>query len=287
MLESCRAALEQSIPLRTLVVVDNSESPIGDRVVERVSAPASEVHALHVGANLGPAGGFNAGLEWLRRTTADQEWVLCLDDDDPLPRPDVVARLLEAVDSDSADPATLGGVGLMGARFYPPLLLTRPADVSRGGLVPADSLHGWAAPMYRARALEQVGGFRAELFWGLEELDLGIRLARRGWSVYVAADAYLSLPTPRKAVERPGRPRVRLADPSPRHYYRLRNTVEIGRRHFGLPSVAAAVAVRGFLKPVVNLPLRPAVAARTLKQNARAVSDGWRGRLGQSSELED
>jgi glycosyltransferase involved in cell wall biosynthesis len=285
LVEVCRSALDQSLPLRTLIVVDNNESPLAAGLLAELdrSATDTEIRVVHPGSNLGPAGGFTSGLRYLRDQVGALDWVLLLDDDDPLPAPDIVERLLEAVGFAAAD--RVGGIALSGATFSPWILLTRPIDPSAGGLIRVDSLHGWAAPLYRAAALEEVGCFRSELFWGLEELDLGIRLARSGWRLNVAADVFMALPTPQKALERPGRPRVRLPDPSPRDYYKLRNTVDIGLRYFGLRNVVLAMIVRALLKPIANLPVRPVIATRTLRQNLRAISDGFRSRLGYTLSL--
>jgi glycosyltransferase involved in cell wall biosynthesis len=285
LVEVCRSALDQSARLRTLVIVDNNEASLAAELVEELdrSATDTEIRVLHPGSNLGPAGGITAGFRYLRDRVGALDWVLLLDDDDPLPAPDIVERLLDAVGSAGAD--RVGGIALLGARFAPPLLLTRPIDPRPGGLIPVDSLHGWAAPLYRAAALEEVDCFRPELFWGLDDVDAGLRLVRADWRLYVAADVFLSLPALRKAVERPGRPRVRLADPSPRSYYKLRNTVDIGLRYFGLRYVLLAMIVRAVGKPIANLPVRPVIATRALRQNIRAIADGFRGRMGHGMRL--
>jgi rhamnosyltransferase len=284
--ETCRSALGQTIPPRTLVVVDNNRSPVAPAVVNELGPSDTEVRVLHPGVNLGPAGGFTAGFEHLRENLGGLDWVLLLDDDDPLPAPDIVERLLKALDSPGPT-ERVGGIGLMGAVFRTRILLLASIELRPGGLIPVDSLHGWAAPLYRAAALEEVGCFRSELFWGLEELDLGIRLTRSGWRLYVAADVFRALPTPRKVVERPGLPRARLADPSPRDYYRIRNTVDIGLRYFGLANVLFAMTVRGLLKPTANLPFHPLAALRALRQNIRAIVDGFRGHLGERVSLRE
>jgi GT2 family glycosyltransferase len=283
--ESLRAALEQTMPPRMLVVVDNSVPPIAQPVVDEIGGSATELVVLHPGANLGPAGGFAAGFRCLRDRLGDLDWVLFLDDDDPLPEPSVIERLLAALAT--AESGSVGGVALMGAVFRPALLLPAPVDLRNGGLVEVDWLHGWAAPMYRAEALAEVGGVRSELFFGLDELDLGIRLRRAGWQLYMAAGVYRSLPTPRKVIERPGRPRFHVEQPSGRDYYRVRNTVDIGLRYFRLRNVLLAITVRALLKPIANLPLHPRVAIRSLRQNIRAIIDGFRGRLGETFSLRD
>jgi hypothetical protein len=110
---------------------------------------------------------------------------------------------------------------------------------------------------------------------------------RADWRLYVAADIFQALPTPQKALERPGRPRVRLRDPSPRDYYRFRNIIDIGLRYFGLRYVLLAMIVRAVGKPIANLPVRPVIATRALRQNTRAIADGFRGRMGHRVSLRE
>jgi glycosyltransferase involved in cell wall biosynthesis len=280
---TCRSALEQTVAPRTLVVVDNNATASAREALRGLQGQATDLHVLHSGENLGPAGGFAAGFEHLRRMKRELGWVLLLDDDDPLPRDDVAERLLEAL---PADVARVAGIALMGGRFSPRLLLPTPIDPDAGSLIAVDALFGWAAPLYRADAVEQVGGFRRELFWGFEELDLGLRLRRAGWTLQVAAEVFRRLPTPEKARERPGRPRVRVAEPSARQYYGLRNLLDIGRRYFGPGNVLLAAAVRGIAKPLVSIPFHPRRALRSLRLNVRAISDALRGRLGRTLDLD-
>jgi hypothetical protein len=173
----------------------------------------------------------------------------------------------------------------MGGRFSPRLLLPTPIDPASGSVIPVDSLFGWAAPIYRADAVHEVGGFRRELFWGFEELDLGLRLRRAGWTLQAAAEVFRQLPTPAKARERSGRPRLGVAEPTARQYYGLRNTLDIGRRYFAPSNVVAAAAVRGIAKPLASIPIRPRRALRCLRLNLRAISDALRGRLGRTLDL--
>jgi glycosyltransferase involved in cell wall biosynthesis len=283
--EVCRSALDQSIPLRTLVIVDNNESPTAADLVGELGPSTTDVQILHPGSNLGPAGGIAAGVRHLRERVGDLDWVLLLDDDDPVPGGDVVERLLDALPSAERD--RVAGIALSGATFSPRLLLPKSIDLGAGGLIPVDYLFGGGTPLYRAAALEDVGCFRPELFWGFDDLDVGLRLVRSGWRLYVAADVFLGLPAaPQKPLERSGGPRVGVVEPSPRAYYSLRNTIDIGLRYFGLRHVLLAVVVRALLKPIANLPVHPALAARTLKVNTRAVLDAFRGRLGRTLELD-
>jgi glycosyltransferase involved in cell wall biosynthesis len=280
---TCRSALDQGLPPRTLVVVDNNPTPSASTVLRGLDHPATEIRFLHTGENLGPAGGYAAGFRFLRRRERDLGWVLLLDDDDPLPGDDIAGQLLGALPEDAL---RVAGIALMGGRFSRRLLLPRPIDPASSAMIEVDALFGWAAPLYRASALEQVGGFRPELFWGFEELDLGLRLRRAGWTLQVAADVFRRLPTPAKALQRPGRPRLAVAEPTPRQYYGLRNTLDIGRRYFSATDVFLAAAVRGIAKPLASFPLHPRRAIRSLRLNWRAIADARRGRLGRTLDLD-
>src|SRR5215211_4500125 len=158
LVECLQSALAQTVSPRSLVVVDNGSPPLARSAIADAQPSSTDLRVLHPGANLGPAGGYSAGFAHLRERVGNLDWVLLLDDDDPLPAPDIVERL---VDAGRAAEGPVGGVGLMGAIFRPRLLLPAPIDVGAGGLVAVDSLHGWAAPLYRAAAVEQVGGFRS------------------------------------------------------------------------------------------------------------------------------
>jgi hypothetical protein len=51
-------------------------------------------------------------------------------------------------------------------------------------------------------------------------------------------------------------------------------------REYGAPGAAARVAALSVLKPAANLPLTPSLAFRHLRLAARAIVDGYTGRLG-------
>jgi GT2 family glycosyltransferase len=51
-------------------------------------------------------------------------------------------------------------------------LTRRPTQTA----VLVDHLHGGFFPIYKSKALNHMGGFRSEMFFGFEELELGLRL---------------------------------------------------------------------------------------------------------------
>lgn len=285
--ESIEAVLGQSAAIRSVVVIDNNPTEIAQEQLKTIRSDQSEIIIAHHPANIGPAGGWSEGYRMLKQKWPELEWVLLLDDDDPLPRNDVVELLLaETVRLDSSD---LGGIGLMGATFSPSLLLGRPIPLDSEPIMEVDYLFGWSSILYRAAALDDAGCCRPELFYRYVDLDQGLRLRKAGWKLYAAPgvlDRITEGQLHPKLVARPGTPRMQLEEPSAFSYYRMRNLVNIGLHYCRWRDVAGAVLIRAIAKPLSNLPAHPVLATRVLALNLRAVADAVRGRLGRNRELE-
>jgi len=279
---SLMAVVSQTRAFDRFVVVDNSPSTDNERAVRDLVPEAEYVAAPE---NLGPAGGIAVGMRHVLAHAGDDDWVMTLDDDDPLPEPGAVAMLADfAADSRASDPAT-GGVGLQGTRFDRRVgRIVRVPDDDIHGAVPVDCIAGNLCPLYAVRALRSVGTPRAELFFGLEELEFGLRLRRAGYSLYGHGPSWY------EGRVRGGRLGIRIAptrsltEPTWRRYYSLRNLVWI-LRAIGRPRSALRVTViAGVAKPVANLPVHPRAAYRHLRLNLAACRDGWMNRMGRTVE---
>ena len=89
LLRQCVAQLENQTCACDILVVDNASTDGTAQWLE--SQP--DLHCRNTGANLGGAGGFNLGMRWAVETGYDYVWVM---DDDTLPQPDALEKLLEA-----------------------------------------------------------------------------------------------------------------------------------------------------------------------------------------------
>ncbi|MGI8623849.1 MAG: glycosyltransferase, partial [Solirubrobacteraceae bacterium] len=90
-LRECLTALRaQTRPPETVLVVDNASR---DDTPDMVRTEFPEVTLLALTINGGGAGGFATGLERALAGGADLAWLL---DDDTIPRPDALGRLLAA-----------------------------------------------------------------------------------------------------------------------------------------------------------------------------------------------
>jgi GT2 family glycosyltransferase len=240
-----------------VVVADNDPDRSGEVVIADENWPVPVI-TVPMPRNLGPAGGWGAAFRRARAREDRGEWMLVLDDDDPLQHPEVVGRLLTA-----GVGGNVAAVGLRGA------IVTRPMGLLRrvsGQAQPADYLSGGGLPLYRWAALDAVGGFDDALFFGFEDLDLGLRLRRAGWSLLVIevdVEQTVADTNPRRTAWR--------------EYYKSRALVTITRRHLG-PVVTTLTAIRLGLGGARLLVLGhgPELA----KARVEGVADGLRGRLG-------
>jgi hypothetical protein len=212
-------------PVDDLLVVDNASQ---DGSVAWLEERLAGVEILASARNLGYSGGMNLGLETLRRRGATL--LLALNADVVLAA-EALAHLEAALD---ADP----GAGIAG-----PLLLARarPGVVASRGITydrltgrmrhrlgsgatnavveSVTAIDGCVMLMRRA-AVEAVGGFAEEFFFGYEDLDLCLRVAARGWRTLLVPAAH--------AYHQGG---ASLAAESPqRLYYGARNQLLVARR---------------------------------------------------------
>lgn len=270
---SIDAALDQTIPPAVLVVVDNDADPDVRSYVDGRRAVDTVVHYASTPANVGPAGGLRRGLEALAEIDpgAGIAHVLFLDDDDPLPTADTVARLLE-FRADVGRRAQVGAVGVVGGRWDDRrACIRRPADSELTGAVPVDYIGGGQAPLYDRVALDQIGGVDGSLFFGFDDLDLGLRLQRAGFALYAHGDLWhaervrhgrvgLGAQSTRTEPERPWR-----------SYYSARNLILILRAQR-----SSRQALQATVRQVLG-GLRP---GSCLGPRLRGVSDAWLGRRG-------
>jgi GT2 family glycosyltransferase len=279
-LDRCLSAIErQSPPFERLVIVDNDSDERSSSIVDRHRAALGPVTYVAAPSNLGPAGGRSLGAGDILEHADDDDRIVFLDDDDPLPTTDVVAKLVSTTEGMVATDRSTAGVGLRGARLE--RWTGQIVPVGGPGVRPVDHLHGNRLPCYLVGPLRRVGLFDADLFFGFEELELGLRLRRAGDRLYADADLYASVRGAMTEGDEPSTsPSARLRAPTLRRYYALRNRlVVLGRERLYLQALGWAL-VAGVLKPAMWLPVHPATAWTHLRTNLTAIVDATTGRLG-------
>lgn len=290
-LDATTALLTALVPqVASVVVVDDGSDEASVEGL-RSRARTLGVHVLPMGTNQGIAAAQNAGIDWARGAGA--AFVL-LSDQDSLPRPDMVERLLAGFDRATADslagqrppvaavgPVTVdarneGAALLFSAQRWGPRRATLPAE--DGALVDAAFLIA-SGCLVHVDALAAVGPMNAAWFIDHIDLEWGLRARKAGYALYGVVGAGLDHALGDRTQRIPGRRRdVHIHSPL-RNYYMARNTVLLIRS--GLMSAwwrwgYAAWITKYSVFYVLAVPPRPG-RARLL---ARGLVDGLRGKTG-------
>ncbi len=173
------------------LVVDNGST---DDSVARICSAHPDVPVLETGKNLGFAGGCNAGIRIAMDAGAEFVWLL---NNDARPTPGALSALVEVADEDPS----VGAVGSVlrhlrepervqtwGGGWHWPWL---GAGINWHRPVPralVTYLVG-ASLLLRTASLADVGFLDDGFFMYREDVDLCVRLRKRGWSVEVAPDS--------------------------------------------------------------------------------------------------
>ncbi len=189
---TCAAAIgAQTVRPDRLLVVENPSGAAPLDRSELEDAAGLPVELVVLPENVGPAGGYAAGIEELRG--AAMLWVL---DDDVLPRPDCLARQLAA----------------SAAHDHHALIFPALVDSVTGAEC---STWGWVGVLIPGPAVAAVGTPDPELFYGMEDQDYLIdRCGQMGYPLVRADDAVAEL-----------RRRTDDARPDWHFYYLSRNLV--------------------------------------------------------------
>ena len=238
-----------------------------------------------LGDNLGIAAAQNRGID---RARADGATHVLLSDDDSGPAPDMVARLLAALDEDAT--GRLGAVGpvAVDARTpQAPLVFTdqgsgprRIRDLPRteGTVVDVAFLLA-SGCLIDLRVVDDIGGMDEDLFIDHVDLEWGLRARRHGWRVGVVVGARLEHQLGDATRRVLWRSRDVHIQHTVRNYYTVRNTLWLVRGR-AMPTRWRFGYLAWISRYIVYyLALVPPRWTRA-RLMGRAVRDALRGRLG-------
>ena len=288
------ALLEALAPQVAEVVVVDNGTPAATLDALRPTLDRLGCALVELGANRGIAAAQNVGVAHARDRGATH---VLLSDQDSLPAPDMVARLLTGLARAHEDPPGAGrppaavgpvttddrnsGAALLFAdRTWGPRRAEVP-DVD-GALVEATFLIA-SGCLVTTAALETVGPMNEAWFIDHVDLEWGLRARRAGLGLYGVVGARLDHALGDRTQRVPGRRRAVHIHSPRRNYYLARNTVLLVRS--GLMPVRWRVGYAAWITKysafhVLAVPPRGA----RLRYLARGLLDGLRGRTGPLAE---
>ncbi|MBU2696254.1 glycosyltransferase family 2 protein [Pimelobacter sp. 30-1] len=186
-------------PADAVVVVDNASSDHTREVLERSTLPG--LVAIHTTDNLGGAGGFRLGLQTAYERGYEVMWLM---DDDVVPAPDCLTRLLE-VDGSCLIAVREDRSGALVEKAALRFDLRNPLAI-RPKTASIDSTYATRAQMpatvevenvafegflVRRAVIDRIGLPDASYFIFYDDVDFAIRARRAGFTIRAVRDAVL------------------------------------------------------------------------------------------------
>ena len=277
--EVVRSLVElEDLPPERVVVVVNGSGGLDDASLE------ARVRMVRLPHNLGPAGGFGAGMAAAFADPSVHWAYLCEDDVGlfSLPSPRLADIVGRAESRGGLPGRPVGAVVAYGRRFVGrgshTVNLVPPAG-SAEELVPVD-VACWGATLLGRRVFDAGIVPDAEWFFGLEDFDFFCRVRQGGFEVLVDAESARAVADQQTSAGRNevlGLQRPTDESESWRSYYHSRNSILLARRH-GRPSWHVwhlAYAARH---------LQKATGRDQRRAILRGLWDGALGRFGENPE---
>jgi len=248
LLRRCVEAVRgQARPPDLVLVVDN------DHLAKTALQPDARLEIVETGENLGPAGGYELGFALALERDATKVWTV---DDDVVPEPECLERLLEASNGEDVLIPLQRKPG--GMRGHPP---------------------SWNGTLFDAAVIRRVGYPRGDLFFWAEDTEYFSRVRAAGIAVRPVLDATVLHLNPED------RPRGSARDW--RLYYEVRNGLYVRLRMRRLSRKGTWRAARGALGKLGAILLLEPHKLRSLRLWVAGVRDFLRGRLGKVVRPED
>jgi GT2 family glycosyltransferase len=256
-----------------IVVVVNGVGGLDDPVLE------SRVRMLRLPENLGPAGGFKAGMAEAFSDSATRWAYLCEDDIGLLPLPSPrLSDLMDRIHARGVD--RVGAVVAFGRNFArrgAHTVNVVPPEGTPQDLAAAD-VGSWGATVVSRSVFDAGVVPDTDWFFGLEDFDYYRRVSAAGYEVLVDGVAARQVAAQQTSIGREEVLRHRRpvdVDEAWRAYYHARNSFEIARRH-GNPGWHAWHLAYSTRK------LQRARSGAERAAIAHGLWDGMRGRLGEN-----
>lgn len=221
LLETLEKLFAQTLPPELIWVIDNSENLETDHAIAGLQD--SRIKYFRMGYNAGPAGAAVKGLELCEKEGLD--WILWADDNDPPFFLDTFEKLLSIRDENPFC-GIIGAVGHFFDRKKGVIKRIQSRLLEKKEVVQVDCIAGNMSMIVNSELVRQGIVPNPDLFFGFEELDFCLKASRRGFSIIVNSEVFLSLREKHHRIHFDRR-LYRKKNNLVREYYSLRNLLFI------------------------------------------------------------
>lgn len=197
LLKKCIASLQNQTRMPDyLFIIDNASTDGTKEWVEQQCSENKIIKYIRLSENSGGAGGFNAGVEAAMSYTPDWLWLM---DDDGIPAPDCLEKLIRICDMDMVGSLVLDNCDTSKLAFG----LSKNIKTTKDAINAAKDgiIHGLINPfngtLISRCLVEKIGNIKREMFiWG-DETEYVFRAVAAGAKVCTLVDALFFHPTGR------------------------------------------------------------------------------------------
>lgn len=224
LVEALQALERQSVPVDSIVVVDNAST---DGSADAAASAAPRADVLRLERNTGGAGGFAVGIERaITLHSADLVWIM---DDDTIPAPTALEELLRVREAHPGRPVVLASRVVWTDGTDHPMNTPRAKPFARraerraAGSVGAVAVRSasFVSTLVDTGAIRRSGLPIAEYFIWNDDFEFTARLLRAGRGVYVPGSVVTHKTRILASTD---------VDPGSRFFYEVRNKIWLFRR---------------------------------------------------------
>jgi len=277
-LDTLEKLFAQTSPPELIWVIDNSENLETDQAI--ASLRNSRVKYYRMGYNAGPAGAAVKGLQLCSQDGLD--WILWADDNDPPFFFDTFEKLL-GVRNENPFCGIVGSVGHFFDRKKGVIKRVQTRLLEKKTSVSVDYVAGGMSMIVNSEVVKQGILPNSDLFFGFEELDFCLKASRRGFTILVNCEVFLSLREKHNRVHF-DRPFYRKKNNPVREYYSLRNLLMISDT-LTLNSMRNQLIGKWLGKAVYGFKFGPSYGMKNAKMIFLAFFHYFKGVKGKTLEL--
>jgi len=283
-----RAIVSQTRKPDAVIIINNDPE---NGVYRLIADEFADVGVVNLAENLGSGGGFARALHIVSECGYAWGWLL---DDDSIPEPETLGRLLAVATSmkregraiGMAAPVQVSSRGRFGGALWRERVVPAPA-VQRNGEQPFPiDLAYWAGLLVHRSVVARIGYPRTDFFRCYADYEYCLRLRRAAMEIVAVPQSRVSHHEGLyQTMVKWGRPSVRRRYSPSRYYYDARNAAFTASHTMRSPLAVVFHLARQVRLAIGDLLYEDQKTGR-LALRVRGTVDGLRGRLGRREDLE-